>query len=48
VASAGSGYRRSWKKWAAIYVAVAAVAYFVVYLLFLSGGGGGGGGGFHY
>lgn len=39
-----SGYRRGWKKWLGIYLAVAAVAYLVVYLLFLHHGGGGGGG----
>jgi hypothetical protein len=49
VSSTRSGYGRNWKKWIAIYLAVAAVAYFLVYLLFFTGGGGGGGGGgFHY
>jgi hypothetical protein len=38
-----TSYRRSWKKWAAIYVAVAAVIYLVVYLMFFTGGGGGSG-----
>jgi hypothetical protein len=48
MASNGSTYRRSWKKWVAIYLAVGAVAYFVLYLLFFTGGASGGGGGFHY
>jgi hypothetical protein len=38
-----TNYRRNWKKWLAIYVAVGAVAYLVVYLVFFAGGGGGGG-----
>jgi hypothetical protein len=44
----GTGYGRTWMKWAAISLAVAAVVSLVVYLLFFTGGGGGGGGGFGY
>jgi len=43
-----AGYRRKWKKWLAIYLAVAAVAYLIVFLVLMSHGGGGGGGGFGY
>jgi len=38
-----AGYGRSWKRWLAIYLAVAAVAYLVIYLVFFTHGGGGGG-----
>jgi hypothetical protein len=48
MASTGSGYRRSWKRWVAIYVAVGAVAYLAIYLLLMHHGSGAGGGGFHY
>jgi hypothetical protein len=41
----GHGHR--WKRWLAIYIAVAAVAYLAVYLLFFHHGGAAGGG-FHY
>ena len=47
MASEGSGYRRKWKKWLAIYLAVGAVAYFVIYLAFFAHASAGGGG-FHY
>ena len=46
MASERSGYRRNWKRWVAIYLAVGAVAYVVLYVAFLHHGGGGGG--FHY
>jgi hypothetical protein len=39
-------YRRKWKKWLAIYLAVAAVVYLAVFLVFFSHGGGGGGFGY--
>jgi hypothetical protein len=35
-----AGYGRNWKKWLAIYVAVAAVAYLIVYLVFFANGSG--------
>jgi hypothetical protein len=35
-----NSYQGRWKKWLAIYVAVAAVLYLVVYLVFFRGGGG--------
>ncbi len=34
-----SGYRGNWKKWLAIYVVVAAIAYLIVYLIFFRDGG---------
>jgi hypothetical protein len=37
------GYRRNWKKWVGIYLAVAVVVYLVVYLAISSHGGSGGG-----
>lgn len=43
MAHSEAGYRRKWKKWLAIYLAVAVVAYLIVYLAFFSHGGGGGG-----
>ena len=43
MAQQDTSYRRNWKKWAAIYVAVGAVVYLIVYLVFFSGGGGSGG-----
>jgi hypothetical protein len=42
------GYAGRWKRWLAIYLAVAVVAYVAVYLLFFHHGGGAAGGGFHY
>jgi hypothetical protein len=36
-------YRRNWKKWLAIYLAVGVVIYLIVFLVFFSHGGGGGG-----
>ncbi|HEY7431280.1 MAG TPA: hypothetical protein VH641_11160 [Streptosporangiaceae bacterium] len=44
MAQADAGYRRKWKKWLAIYLAVAAVVYLIVFLVFFNHGGGGGGG----
>ena len=38
-----AGYGRKWKKWLAIYLAVAVVVYLIVFFVFLSHGGGGGG-----
>ncbi len=43
-----AGYGRKWKKWLAIYAAVALVAYVILYLLLFHGGASAGGGGFHY
>jgi hypothetical protein len=43
MAQTEAGYRRKWKKWLAIYLAVAAVVYLIVFLVFFSHGGGGGG-----
>ena len=43
MAQTHAGYRRKWKKWLAIYLAVAAVVYQIVFLVFFSHGGGGGG-----
>ena len=34
-----SRYRKNWKKWVAIYLAVGVVAYLVIYLVVSSGGG---------
>jgi hypothetical protein len=45
MADKGTGYGRNWKKWLAIYAAVAVVVYFIVYLVFFTGGGGGATGG---
>jgi hypothetical protein len=42
MAQADAGYRRKWKKWLAIYLAVAAVVYLIVFLVFFNHGGGGG------
>lgn len=39
-----AGYRRKWKRWLAIYLAVAAVVYLIVFFVFFTHGGGGGGG----
>jgi hypothetical protein len=41
----GSRYGSRWKKWLLVYIAIAAIAYFVIYLVFFHHGGGGGGGG---
>jgi hypothetical protein len=41
-----AGCRRKWKKWLAIYLAVAAVVYLIVFLVFFSHGGGGAGYGY--
>ena len=38
------GYGAKWKKWLAIYLAVAAVVYVIVYFVFLHHGGGYSGG----
>jgi len=40
-------YGGRWRRWLAIYLAVAAVAYVAVYLFFFHHGGAGAGG-FHY
>ena len=37
------GYRRSWKKWLAIYLAAGVVIYGLIYLILKSGGSSGGG-----
>src|SRR5215813_1169898 len=42
MAQTQAGYRRKWKKWLAIYLAVAAVVYLIVFLVFFNHGGGGG------
>jgi hypothetical protein len=34
------GYGSKWKKWALVYLGVAAVVYLVIYLVMSSGGGG--------
>jgi hypothetical protein len=48
MANNGTGYRRNWKKWLAIYVIAGVVVYLIVYLAFFyhagSGAAGGGGG----
>jgi hypothetical protein len=36
-------YRRKWKKWLAIYLAIAVVVYLIVFLVVFHHGGGGGG-----
>jgi hypothetical protein len=41
-----AGYRRKWKKWLAIYLAVAVVGYLIVFLVLFGHGGGGGGFGY--
>ena len=41
-----AGYRRKWKKWLAIYLAIAAVVYLLVFLVVFNHGGGGGGYGY--
>ena len=41
-----SGYKKSWPKWIAIYLAIGGIAYLVIYLVTSGGGGGGGGGGY--
>ena len=48
MADEGAGYRGRWKKWLAIYAAIAVVLYLVIYFVFIrdSGGSGGGGGGY--
>ena len=38
-----AGYRRKWKMWLAIYLAVGVVVYLIVFLVFFNHGGGGGG-----
>jgi hypothetical protein len=43
MAHRAAGYRRQWKKWLAIYLAVAAVVYLIVFLVAFHHGGGGGG-----
>jgi hypothetical protein len=47
MADGSTGYGRRWKKWLAIYLAVAAILYLIVYAVFFTHGGGGGGGGFY-
>ena len=42
MAQKSSGYGGRWKRWLAIYVAVAAVAYLIIYLAFFHHTGGGG------
>lgn len=44
MAQTEAGYRRKWKKWLTIYLAIAVVAYLIVFLVFFSHGGGGGAG----
>jgi hypothetical protein len=44
MAQTEAGYRRKWKKWLAIYLAVAVIAYLIVFLVFFRHGGGGGSG----
>jgi hypothetical protein len=46
MAQTEAGHRRKWKKWAAIYLAAAAVVYLIVFLVFLNHGGGVGGYGY--
>jgi hypothetical protein len=46
MAQDGFGYGGRWKKWLAIYLAVAGVAYLGVYLMFFHHAGGGGGFGY--
>jgi hypothetical protein len=46
MAHAEAGHRRKWKKWLAIYLAVATVVYLIVFLVFFNHGGGGGGFGY--
>lgn len=49
MAQTEAGYSRKWKKWVAIYLAIAVVVYLIAFLVFFNhGGGGGGGGGFGY
>ena len=45
MAQRNTGYaRKNWKKWVGIYLAAAAIVYFVVYLALFAHGSGGGGG----
>ena len=44
MAQNSTSYRKSWKKWVAIYLLVGVIAYAIIYLLFFTGGSGGGGG----
>ena len=37
-----TSYKRNWKKWIAIYLAVGVVVYLIVYFAFFAGGGSGG------
>ena len=41
-----AGYRRKWKKWLAIYLAIAVVVYLIVFLVFFNHVGGGAGFGY--
>ena len=43
MAETEAGYLRKWKKWLAIYLAVAVVVYLIVFLVFFNHGGGGAG-----
>jgi len=47
MAQKGTTYRKSWKKWLAIYLVAGAIAYLFIYLLFFTGGSGGGGRGIY-
>jgi len=47
MAQTGTSYRKGWKKWLVIYLAIGAIAYLIIYLLFFTGGGGGGGRGIY-
>jgi hypothetical protein len=40
-----TGYRRSWKKWLAIYAVAGVVVYLIIYLAFFYDAGGAAGGG---
>lgn len=42
-----AGYKRSWPKWVAMYLAIGGIVYLIVYFV-TSGGGGGSGGGSGY
>jgi len=46
MAQTEAGYRRKWKKWLAISLAVAAVGYLIMFLVFFNHGGGGAGFGY--
>jgi hypothetical protein len=43
MAQTEAGYRRKWKKWLAIYLALAAVVYLIAFLVFFNHRGGGAG-----